>query len=234
MSMIERQAAPLEDDSPRYEFRIWSQDFGHLFNCLRTIGRLCDIQGCTDRYIVSSEVTTFSAKIRGSSIDVKQLVERRRPLEKWRAYLKLEFPLDRRTLQATIAPVLALEPERLALDRYSADSFLRAAVARNPSLACVTVQKTRFLFSVGGCRAEYTAASVAGSMLDTVAIEGPEPAAVLRLITRLGLRDHENLDYPRAIRRYASAGAPGTLAWTREPGFQQAAGQAPAADTGKE
>ena len=63
----------------------------------------------------------------------------------------------------------------------------------------VDVQKRRVRYTVGGCTAEVTDVKVNGEPIRTIAIEAPDPSAVISSVRAMGLGGHVNTSYPRGL-----------------------------------
>jgi hypothetical protein len=206
VSVVSLRNAEANADAPRYEFRAWARDLCALFEQMQSLARSTEIKECRDLYIVTTGITTFSTKIRGATLDVKQLIERRRPLERWRSYRKLQFPIAGHELRANISPVLGASPDDFPSDSYDVQGFMQQAIAPYPDLRAVAVQKTRYLFAMDACQAEYAEVIVDDARLESVAVESESVAATLRVIARLGLRGRVNLNYQDALKRFLHGG----------------------------
>ena len=61
--------------------------------------------------------------------------------------------------------------------------------------------KCRFGFTINGCITEIAELLVNGAAIRTLAVESEDREAVLRTKEMLGLGEHENVNYPLAIKR---------------------------------
>ena len=120
------------------------------------------------------------------------------------------------TARAGVLPLLGLSLPEPAGVTYSPERFLEEVVRPREDVILAEVFKRRLFFQLGGCRAELVEVRIDGAALRTMAVEGPDAAAVLRLKARLGLEAHENLCYPRAIER-ALGRVPGEREESGEP-----------------
>jgi hypothetical protein len=63
----------------------------------------------------------------------------------------------------------------------------------------LALRKRRQGYVLPGARAEIAELEVGGRALRSLAVEGEDPAVVLRLVRRLGLPLGENTSYPRLL-----------------------------------
>lgn len=190
----------ISESTPRYEFRVWGRDLALLFARLQEASDLEEIEDSAESYIVCSRAIRFNTKVRGGSLDVKELLKTRGQLELWRPYLKAGFPLTRQTIQDRVCPVLSLDPQQIVLPAYELDLFITTIIDPSPDLTLVPVNKRRYRFTIETCLAEFTDVSVCGEHIDTVAVESQDVAATLRAIARLGLCGQQNQSYQDALR----------------------------------
>ena len=65
----------------------------------------------------------------------------------------------------------------------------------------VVADKVRNQYDVDGCTVESSEVTFDGETFQTVAAEDPDPIKVRDTVARLGLLEHENINYIKAIQR---------------------------------
>ncbi len=181
---------------PRWEWRTFA----------RTIETPIDLSAYPRlRQVESSEIYLASAtsqdnpKIRDEKLDIKSLqTVNEAGLEQWKPVLKASFPLS----QGEFADVyralkLAAPPGE---GSYSLDDLLRMVDTEADAWA-TRAHKVRNLYDVDGCTVEASEVSFDGDVLQTVAVEDPDPDKVRDTVARLGLLERENISYVRAVQR---------------------------------
>lgn len=165
-----------------------------------------------NRHVESSEIYLTSAsaagnpKIRDDKIDIKTLQRVNDDgLEQWQPVLKASFPLSVEQLaQVYRALNLAAPPDT---GPCKLDALLQMIDA-NANTWAVAVDKVRNQYDIDGCIVEVSEASFDGEAFQTVAAEDPDAALVSKTVARLGLLEHENVNYIKAAQRIKA----GTLA----------------------
>ena len=94
-----------------------------------------------------------------------------------------------------------LDTPHLSRTQYSSEEFLGEIMRPQTAIAVVDVSKQRVQFSLNTCRAEFASVIVKAAALETVAIEAPDPDAVLKLVRGFGLDPNSNTSYVRALKR---------------------------------
>jgi len=166
--------------------------------------RLSDCHGVRESdeiYIVAAGNDGTNTKIRDGVLDIKELIETRGDLERWRPRTKREFPLTAAALEGEVLPQLGVAVPRFSREPYTLDQFLAEVVLPHRELAAAAVFKRRFAFTVNGCMTELDEVWINGAGLHTVAIESTDPSAFSEARLMLGLDGLENLSYVRAIKR---------------------------------
>jgi hypothetical protein len=85
--------------------------------------------------------------------------------------------------------------------------FIDEAVAPHPDLEAVEISKRREIHTVAGCTAELADVVIAGHEVQTAALESVDLDALRELRRRTGLEGHDNVNYPRAIKRTLAGAA---------------------------
>ncbi len=184
---------------PRYEFRVWGDDLELAQTRLLEAGVLSERRQSSETYIVSHAEQT-NVKIRAGVIDIKELLERRGALERWRPVFKAAFPIERHVAVGSVFSRLDVEAPAMEADLVGEEMFI-AAADRVEGVTAVPVRKERSLLSIGDCRAEVAVVTIYGDEILTMAIESADPAAVESVAAMLGIDDHENESYPAVLRR---------------------------------
>jgi len=184
---------------PRFEFRVWGEHLDSAQARLLDMGTLRERRQSGETYIVSRAEQT-NVKIRAGVIDIKELLERRGALERWRPVFKAAFPIERQVAVGSVFSRLDVEAPGLEADLVGEEMFV-AAADRVEGVTAVPVRKERSLLSIGDCRAEVAVVTIYGDEILTMAIESADPTVVESVAAMLGIDDHENESYPAVLRR---------------------------------
>jgi hypothetical protein len=185
----------------RWEWRTFGEQFGEAEACVRAF--TCDkVRKSSEVYILSRK-SMDNTKIRDMLMDIKTLRQvNADKLEQWYPVMKAGFPLA----QAVLAELFtAWKVEMPSLDRetYEYDAFLAELVARHPDLKAVRVEKERHGFMINNCIVEIADLSFDGRPIRTVAVEMEDPDNVLRTVRELKLDGFENINYLKALKKFA-------------------------------
>jgi exopolyphosphatase/guanosine-5'-triphosphate,3'-diphosphate pyrophosphatase len=186
---------------PRWEWRTFGEAFGEAEARINAHPK--------DRVRTSSEVYILSrasrdnTKIRDMLMDIKTLQQVNDDrLEQWFPVMKAGFPLAVPVLQDVFRAWNAPAPS-FARDAYGYDEFLKEIVGPHPDLRMVAVDKERHGFMINGCIVEIADLKFDGRPIRTVAVEMEDPGAVIRTVRELGLDGFENVNYLKALKRFA-------------------------------
>ncbi len=181
---------------PRWEWRTFGRRFGPAeaaFAALTPGG----IQESEELYLLRGD--DASAKIRDDLMDIKVLQEVNADgLEQWIPVMKAGFPLPASEV-SDMFEALGLDLPQLDREEYTLDQLLAEVIEPDGRLRPVDVQKRRVRYTVGGCTAEVTDVKVNGEPIRTIAIEAPDPSAVISSVRAMGLGGHVNTSYPRGL-----------------------------------
>ena len=184
----------------RFEFRVWADRLDELSDRIRSMSEPLEVRESTDTYFVSTATVDANPKARAELLDIKTLVGVQEGFEQWGVHLKAELPVDAALLSAELFPLLGLAPPEFERADYTLAQLVDEVVSPNPDLAAVEVSKRRQMHTVNGCIAEITDVTIADHKIQTVAVESANLGALVETRRDLGLDDHTNVSYPRAIR----------------------------------
>jgi hypothetical protein len=185
----------------RYEFRTFAQNFGMVETKMRKLSACSMIRESQEVYIVSAASNGNNTKIRDLKMDIKELVEVKRGLERWNPRMKGEFPLQTDVIRDEIFPAFAVREPEFKRDAYSLNQYLDELINPHPELSAVNVFKRRFAFTINGCITEVAQLLINGAAIQTVAVELEDIDAILEAKQLLGLTEYENVNYLLAIKR---------------------------------
>jgi hypothetical protein len=191
----------MAENSPRYEFRAFAQDFGMVETKMRRLAKCEQIRESSEIYIVSAANSENNTKVRDGKMDIKVFVERREGLEQWNPRMKGEFPMKAELLRKEVFPAFGVAEPLFRREAYGLQPCLDELIFPHPQLTAVDVFKLRFAFTVNGCIAEVAQLLINGAAIRTVAVEHTDIGAILKAREMLGLQEYENVNYLRAIKR---------------------------------
>jgi hypothetical protein len=186
---------------PRYEFRAFAQNFGHVEEKIRQLSKLERFRESNEIYILSAVNNKNNIKIRYDTLDIKAFVKEEKGLQQWSPHLKAEFPLLVAVIRDEVFPSLGVAIQQFNQSEYTAAQFLEDIILPNPELTLARVYKRRFGYSIQGCISEIAELLINGAAIKTVAVESDNIEAVLKAIEMLGLQEYENVNYLLAIKR---------------------------------
>ena len=189
---------------PRYEFRTFAQNFGKVETGMRELSKCEMIRESSEIYIVSAANSENNTKIRDRKMDIKELVEKKRGLERWNPRMKGEFPMKLDVIQNEVFPAFSVEEPEFKRDEYTLKQYLDEIIIPHPRLLAVQVFKRRFAFTINGCITEIAHLLINGAAIQTVAVELEDVEAILKALEMLGLTEYENVNYLLAIKRILS------------------------------
>ena len=153
----------------------------------------------SDVYLLS-ELSMENAKVRNDLMDIKSLqVVTKDGLEQWKPVKKEKFPLALEEVRKMFGVFRVPMPE-FSKDTCTFDEFVEL-IKTDDRIICVTVEKSRRLYDVGGCIVEVADLRIAGKSIMTVAVELEDPDKVRDTMKMLGLTGLENINYVTAIKQ---------------------------------
>jgi len=207
-----------ESVTPRFEFRVFGQGLRAAGDRIRELGSSEGETGSAETYFVSTatQAPPGNVKIREKTLDIKELVESRGVLERWKPVVKTSFPLSAAVVRDTLADALGVNFPIVNGGLYRFEDLVREIILDHPQCFAAWVGKRRFRFRFRDCPVEIDEVSINGAFIRSIAIESDDPEAVLDALTEAGLQDHENVNYPRAIRRVMGLETYAGQPWHRE------------------
>ncbi len=199
----------------RFEFRIWGRQVEWPGARLRDLAPCLEVRESDELYIVAPGHEDHNVKLRHGTLDIKALIGRQDGLEHWRPILRMAFPIAAEVLAEEVLPLIGASWPTLGREAYSQERFLKEVIRPQPGLILARVAKRRLMFLIEACRAELAEVRIDGREIESLAVESPNAAAVLRVTARLGLEGLENLCYPRAIERLVGR-VPEQAPWPEE------------------
>ncbi|HOW85640.1 MAG TPA: hypothetical protein P5119_00595 [Candidatus Aminicenantes bacterium] len=185
----------------RWEWRTFGVSFGEAE--VRINAHPAEQVRMSAEVYILSRRSMDNTKIRDMLMDIKTLQQVDADgLEQWYPVMKAGFPLARPVLEDVFRAWRAPLPE-LRREAYAYDEFLNELVAPHPDLRTIRVDKQRRGFKIDGCIVEIADLKFDGSPIRTVAVEMEDPAAVIRTVRGLSLGGYENVNYLKALKRFA-------------------------------
>jgi exopolyphosphatase / guanosine-5'-triphosphate,3'-diphosphate pyrophosphatase len=190
---------------PRWEWRTFGSSFGPAED--RFSGLAVErVQEGSELYLLSRE-SDASVKVRAGALDVKHLESVNDDgLERWKPVLNAGFPLPA-SEASFVLEALGAGSHSLARPAYTLDELLDDVVRPSPELTAVDVKKRRHHYTVGGCMAELTELETEHGATRTIAVESPDPAAVIAAVRDLGLASRPNVSMARGLKALVGFGS---------------------------
>ena len=185
----------------RYEFRVWGQSLARPKRKLESLAVADGPQTSNEIYLISTATDKCNAKVRAGLLDVKVLLRKDYGLELWAPAFKTEFPLSESAIIEELFPLLVLPSPKLNRSEFSLAEFLDEIVRAQPGITAVNVAKKRFRFQIDQCEAEFAVVTISRNVRQTVAVESPDPHAVIAMVNRLGIGNRPHFSYVREIKR---------------------------------
>jgi exopolyphosphatase/guanosine-5'-triphosphate,3'-diphosphate pyrophosphatase len=183
---------------PRWEWRTFGDRFdpevGAAFAALTPTG----VQESDELYLLGG-ADAATVKVRFDLMDVKALREvAPSGLQRWEPTMKASFPMAAADVRS-VAAALGLGAPDLRRDTYTLDEFLAEVTGPSGAVRPVQVHKRRVRYVVNGCTAEVSDVVADGHTTRTIAIEDPDPVAVLTGVDSVGLGGFVNTSYPSGL-----------------------------------
>lgn len=184
----------------RWEWRTFGKgDFGVGEKTLRALPM--DSNKRTDEEYILSRNSDENVKIRFDLIDVKSLQKVNADgLEQWLPVLKTGFPIAADELSA-LAKILKVGLPELERAEYTHDQFIEELVVPHEDLELVLVKKDRDIYKIDGATAEIAAAEFNGVAWRTMCVEHEDPALIMKVVEKLGMKGVENMNYIQAMKK---------------------------------
>jgi exopolyphosphatase/guanosine-5'-triphosphate,3'-diphosphate pyrophosphatase len=184
----------------RWEWRTFGHAFGSAEDKIKTYS--AKVRESSEVYILSTK-SMDNTKIRDMLMDIKYLVQvNEKKLEQWYPLLKAGFPITPEDLRQTIKAWKIDVPDS-DVRQYTYDDFLNVFVKRHPALRMVHVYKERHGFTINNCIVEIANLKFDNEPIRTVAVEHEDPALVYETVKLLGLDGFENINYLKALKKFA-------------------------------
>jgi hypothetical protein len=186
---------------PRYEFRAWGSQLADVSAALGSLSEDVETRESVETYLVARGEVRANPKVRWGALDVKALVEVRDGFELWAPKLEALFPVGADVAADVLFGWLGVQPFDLVRPRYTLPQLLDDVVQPCDEVTAVEVSKIRRAYVIDGCRAEIADVVIAGTELQTAAVESTEIPLLRRARRTLHLDDWSNTCYPTAIKR---------------------------------
>jgi len=187
-------------DATRFEFRQFDADLTWVRDALAALAAGILQPPSREPYIVTRLNIEANVKIRRGRLEVKGLRGRLQMLEQWQPILASELPVAAAEVENVAAPALGLDVDLGGRPPFTEAALLQWA-DEQPALATIVVEKSRTLFDLGDCEAEYTELKIGEDRLQTVAVEAVEAGAANAALSKLGLAAARNESYPAFLQR---------------------------------
>jgi hypothetical protein len=185
----------------RWEWRTFGYTFGVAEEKIKTFP--AKVRESSEVYILSAR-SMDNTKIRDMLMDVKYLVQvNEKKLEQWNPLMKAGFPIQPDQVRQTVQAWKVDVPEP-AITTYTYDDFLNQLVAKHPQLKMVHVYKERHGFTINNCIVEIANLKFDNEPIRTVAVEHEDANLVWDTVTMLGLDGFENINYLKALKKFAN------------------------------
>ena len=184
----------------RWEWRVFGKgNFGEAEKMIRALPM--DSNKKTDEEYILSRKSDENVKIRFDLIDVKSLQKVNEDnLEQWLPVLKTGFPIAADKL-AELFKILKVDLPKLERAEYTHDQFIDELVKTNPDLVLVKVKKNRDIYKIDGTTAEVAETEFNGVPWRTVCVEHEDPALIMTVVGKLGMKGEPNMNYIHAMKK---------------------------------
>jgi hypothetical protein len=186
---------------PRFEYRVWADRLDGVRDRVASLADAYEVRESVETYIVSSTTTNTNPKVRGDHLDIKVLIATRDGFEQWEPQLKTSFPIPVSVVRNDFFRIIGEIAPDLGRGSYSFEQFLDDIVGGHDELTAVEVVKLRRISTVNGCITELADVSIAGTDVQTAAVESTDIEALREARELTGLDAYENTNYPAAIKR---------------------------------
>lgn len=184
----------------RWEWRTFGKgDFGAGEKMLRALPM--DSNKKTDEEYILSKNSDENVKIRFDLVDVKSLQNVNSDnLEQWLPVLKTGFPISKDKIEE-LAKILKVTLPELSREEYTHDQFIDEVVKPCSDLELVRVKKNRDIYKIDGTTAEIAEADFNGVAWRTMCVEHEDPALIMKVVDKLGMKGVANMNYIQAMKK---------------------------------
>lgn len=187
---------------PRAEFRAFGQGIlDEVINktMWKAHAKLFKIRTSKETYFLSAHTNEANVKVRDGLLDIKtKVAETEDGYEIFQPRGKFQFPVDKESVATIFKNMLVEIP--LDKETYTLEDFT-AIVKAHPELSAVTIEKTRYGFSVDDIICEYGEILFNGAKLETVCCESEDYTGMKKAIEALEIDKYENVNYLKAAKR---------------------------------
>jgi hypothetical protein len=180
---------------------VWGDQLKDAFSAIAANSRLIESRARVETYLVSQRDAGTNPKIRDDELDVKVLLGVAEGCEQWEPVVRMTLPLSAGQVREVLAGWLDLDDVILERDEYTRRQLVEEVVAPRTDVVAIEIAKIRHAYEVNGCIAEVADVTIAGSTLQTAAVESADLGLLLAARRLVGLEGMENVNYPREIRR---------------------------------
>jgi exopolyphosphatase / guanosine-5'-triphosphate,3'-diphosphate pyrophosphatase len=185
---------------PRWEWRTFGDNFHGANNPFASYTG-GEPKGSDEVYFLSP-ATSENVKVRDGLMDIKKFQHANADgLEQWMPMMKHGFPLPADNVN-TVFEILGVALPNLARAEYTQQQLIDELM-KPAGVRVVNVHKTRTRYTVEGCMAEVADVTADGKQTTTIAMELEDAAKVIGTVRKLGLERHENVSYPKGLKRLA-------------------------------
>jgi hypothetical protein len=187
----------------RYEFRVFGKDLSKCKEMLDRYPKKGEVRQSEEHYLFSDRVENYNAKIRDNKLDIKVLKSKLEELEQWFPAFKCDFPAEIHELNHWIGELYNLKEGTFHGKTISMETFLKVIQDQAPVINLAKVVKSRQGFDVDGCMAEFAEVMINGTKTETIALESTDPQKIRKSKDKLGLEGAGNMNYIKAIKKWA-------------------------------
>jgi hypothetical protein len=188
---------------PRYEFRVFADNLVPVFQSMKELAGEPFIRESKESYIISEHCWDTNIKIRDGKLDLKIFMQEREGLEQWVPKDKMDFPVNRETIERLLSDDLFFEEAdtlpNLIEESYSLDTFLELMKSLE-GIRVVEVNKKRYGFESDEVIMEFAEVVIDGQPRHTVAMESKKPEDTLKMVHYFDLDRRPNTNYLEEIK----------------------------------
>ncbi|MBL6989149.1 MAG: hypothetical protein ISR65_05200 [Bacteriovoracaceae bacterium] len=186
---------------PRFEFRTFGQNLGHVDELMRKHSKCEIIRESNEIYIMSAGNNENNTKIRDAKMDIKVFVKEEKGLQQWNPRMKGEFPMKTEVIRDEVFPAFGVSVPDFSRAEYTLEQYLDEIIKPHPDLSAARIFKRRFAFTINGVIAETAEIHINGARIQTACLESTDLDAVNKAREMVDLADKENINYLMAIKR---------------------------------
>lgn len=200
--MIENYKETEEGLTPRFEFRVFAEQFQSLvqsFHNLFLAHKITKKNTSSVEFYLLSENNNLNIKIRDELIDIKKLITKVDSLEQWESLFKIKFPIDTKMIKEIFTTLLNVKLPSLNQNKYTKEQFI-SFIQSYKLISMVRVHKKRTQYTIDDLILEISDIDIEGRTLQTLCVESVNKDELQKFLKKYHMDSMKNTNYIEKIK----------------------------------